>query len=202
MQEVAITQEVGPSQHNDIDDVEDDYYEDDKDDRKMSVETCQVHYLTCKEKLYEIVNCQESTCDLADHVRHHEFVANPLKVQNRERVTVGFGLSVIKHRAMEYVHEKLSTDLLYNTGRDPKHPYTNRGTEMILGMKNGQLEKRFKVYRLGPQYLLHVLVKEMIVMIYMATHNSQYDKTNELCQETETNLTTECRKLKKQKINY
>lgn len=53
MQEVAITQEVGPSQDDDNDDIYIDgaYVEDILADRKMSEESCQVHVCSFCEKI-------------------------------------------------------------------------------------------------------------------------------------------------------
>ncbi|VDI72415.1 Hypothetical predicted protein [Mytilus galloprovincialis] len=117
IQEMAQTQIIGPDEQNES--YEEDYT-DDNDESKISLETCRLHYLTCKEQLYEIINCQDISCERENHARHHDFITNPLNIYQRERVTVGFGMNVIKQRAMEYVHDNLFNDLLCNTGRDPK----------------------------------------------------------------------------------
>ncbi|XP_076089704.1 uncharacterized protein LOC143074923 [Mytilus galloprovincialis] len=191
---MSQTQIVGPNEQNES--YEEDFT-DDNDESKISLETCKLHYLTCKEQLYEIINCQDISCKRDNHSRHHDFIANPLNIYQRERVTVGFGMNVIKQRAMEYVHDHLFNDMLCNSGRDPKHPYTKPGHATISGMENKQLNQTFNVYRLASQYLNYVLVKEMIIGIDIAANNSSYRLINSICQDTEKNLTTENRKRRK-----
>lgn len=152
------------------------------------------------QRLYNMMECTDETCDEADHYRHHEFVRAPLEVYNRERFTHNFGINLIFFKVCEKIEESLMKQLLTSTYKDPKHPYTSGRVRLIKNLTNIHLQEIFfKHGLLADSYVRCVCVKEALIWLVCQKELCPYEYANERCQTTEISISNIVRGIRRQK---
>lgn len=78
------------------------------------------------------------------HKRHHEFIANPLNVSNKERNNAGFGCDVHQYETIKYLEVKMNVDLVHYSV-NPSKPYQFK-KGVIKNLKNEKLLKILRTF--------------------------------------------------------
>ncbi|XP_052100612.1 uncharacterized protein LOC127734656 [Mytilus californianus] len=172
-------QEVGDSEDED-EDIDEDFSMEFADFEKMRMLT----YVN------EIMHCENSNCDEADHERHHQFIGSPEMIVNRERRRLAFGCGVISQKIISALLKYLTDNLVYN-----HHEPFRFGGRRIRKLTHIELQNIFLEYKFfADHYVTFVLHKEAIIYFHQRKTGCPYELANQKCMDAEVDMYIEWKK--------
>ncbi|KAL5013050.1 hypothetical protein ScPMuIL_011601 [Solemya velum] len=145
---------------------------------------------TIVSQLMKIAECSDKKCNNQEHIRHHQFLIDPLEVISKEKKFCGFGLDIFSADDVENIALELSSVLMECQLFDKRKVYSTFRFNTLKGLdKKSTLHSIFVEYpMLALNYMQSILVKELMIKLFMITQNLQYNVAAEVLERTEIKI--------------